>query len=156
MCTATDLHLQNPDDQTTGTSLIDIKMPREPTLAATSRLLTETASDMPRDPQPRHTIYKLPERLDLLKAAVRRPVAALQERYKNDYDKRVRREPQIRVSDELYIACPDMPHLLPTEPKRLLKGGVANSCNVCSDHNGNQKLNCTQASFMEYEYETEA
>lgn len=30
---------------------------------------------------------------------------ATQQKYKEDFDKRVRREPTIRVSDEVYIDC---------------------------------------------------
>lgn len=42
----------------------------------------------------------------LMKAAVWRHIAETQKRYKNSYQKKVRREPQMHVGDELYIHCP--------------------------------------------------
>lgn len=62
---------------------------------------------MPRDAQSQHTKQKLLEHMELIKGEIGRRMAAIQKKHKNDYDKKVRQEPQIGAGDEVYI---DRPH----------------------------------------------
>lgn len=61
---------------------------------------------MPRHVQSKHTNQRLLERVKLMKATVVRRMAATQKIYMNYYDKKVCREPQIHVGDEVYIDRP--------------------------------------------------
>lgn len=66
---------------------------------------TGTTSDIPKDAQSRHTNQRLLERVELMKAAVERLMAATQKRCENNFDKKAHQKPQIRDGDEVYIDC---------------------------------------------------
>lgn len=89
-----------------GNSAFNIVGPKEPSSTATFGRPTGTASDMPKQARSLHPKQRLLERLQLVKEAVQKLMVATKKRYKNAYDKKVRQEPQIRVSDEVCIDRP--------------------------------------------------
>lgn len=78
----------------TETSLGNLILPREPLSAASFGLSAGTAWNMLKLAQSRHTILWILERIEPLKVAVGRCIAAKQKRFKKGYEKKAQ-EPQI-------------------------------------------------------------
>lgn len=98
--------LQYPDERRDKCLAVQPSFAREFLSAAKFDCSTGTASDMQKDAQSQHTNQRLPERRELMKAAVGRSMAATQKNTKMDYDKNFPRETNVRAGDIVYLDCP--------------------------------------------------
>lgn len=86
-----------------GASLCNIGLAMETPSATTMGYFSGTSSDMQKHGQSQHIKWRLLERVELIKAAVGRSMALAKTKFKHEYDKKARLEPQICAGDEVYV-----------------------------------------------------
>lgn len=90
----------------TGARPINIIMAREMQSTARLSLLARAASDMQREVRSRHIKERLLECLKLMNIAEGRRLEAPRQRYRKVGNRKVLKEPYVRVSDAVYIDRP--------------------------------------------------